>query len=499
MKKIFSIAALFIAAQSGFAQLDSQLQSIFEDFELMGMSVAVVCGQGVDTYHYGLKDHTRTLEVDDSTMYRIASISKLVAATGLMKLYDDGLFALDDDISTYLGYEVRNPNWPNVPITFRMLLSHTGSLQDGTGYSGFLGDTYGNENPPSISEMLVPGGDNYTANMWRQEEPGTFFIYSNVNYGVIGTLIEAISGVRFDVFMKNEIFDPLDIAGSFNVADIENIDNLAVLYRNEGGWTPQVDNFQGVPPTPVDLSGYVPGTNGFIFAPQGGLRCSVFDLAKILVLHQQGAWNGVQLLQSSTLEMMHTPQWTYNGSNGDNYYGLFRSWGLGVQCTTDTDDGDYIWEDFLFRGHAGEAYGLISDLYWYSNDVPGGFVFMTNGAWNGFDFGNESAFYTLEEDVFQAVNVGNLQGCSLDVHEVEAGSCVLLYPNPSPSQLLLSSKCNELPESIRVYGSNGQCVEMLEMNSSSLAIQTSHWPAGLYHIELIYSNRIEQLRFQFIK
>jgi len=67
---------------------------------------------------------------------RIASISKLVAAIGLMRLVEDGRVDLDTDVSDYLGFALRNPAFPGQPITLRMVLSHTSSIRDGDYYIG---------------------------------------------------------------------------------------------------------------------------------------------------------------------------------------------------------------------------------------------------------------------------------------------------------------------------------------------------------------------------
>ncbi len=150
-----------------------------------------------------------------------------------------------------------------------MLLSHTSSLQDGNGYSSFLGTTVGNPNPSHIQSLLVAGGSYYTSNLWRSEKPGTYFAYSNANFGILASLIEALSGQRFDIYMRQQIFEPIEISGSFNIADLVDINNVAVLYRKNGGvWMPQVDNYQGSPTAPMDYSNYTLGTNGFLFSPQ---------------------------------------------------------------------------------------------------------------------------------------------------------------------------------------------------------------------------------------
>ncbi|MBK6626098.1 MAG: beta-lactamase family protein [Flavobacteriales bacterium] len=393
--------------------LDQQLQSVATANGLVGMSVVTTCGTAVqDVVHTGKRDLALNLDVDDSTRYRIASISKLVTAIGLMRLYEQGAFGLDDDVSIALGFTFRNPAHPSVPITYRMLLSHRSSFQDGTGYGDFQSATYGTTPPPPISELALPGGDWYTANMWRTEAPGSYFAYSNANYGIIGTLVEALSGQRFDLYMRQQVLLPLGIHGSYNVQDLPGVADLAALYRNS---TPQSDNFGGVMPPAPDLSQYVIGTNGLFFAPQGGLRVSALELARFaILLANEGTYDGTILLQPATLALMLGDEWTWDGSNGDNYYGLFRSWGLGVHRITAQPGGDVVFPQTAFFGHAGEAYGLISDLY---VDLSSGFglVFITNGytPGNAYQFGTNSAFYGVEEDVYGALLQHALPPCTL--------------------------------------------------------------------------------------
>lgn len=389
----------------------ADLNNTASDHNLVGMSVSVICnGEVSDIFHYGKADLSRDIDISDSTMYRIASISKMVTATALMQLFEDGLFNLDDNITHYIGFEVVNPHYPEDSITFRQLLSHTSGLIDGSGYGDFLYDTYAQMPPPHLQELLVPGGAYYTSDMWLFTEPGTYFSYSNLNFGVIATLIENISGQRFDLYVRENILIPLDIEGSFNVRHISNINNVAVLYRNG---IPQADNYQGVYPPPFDSTQYAVGNNGLIFSPQGGLRISALDLSKILIAHANGGiYQDIALLEQSTTNMMHEAQWTYNGNNGNNYYNLFNSWGLGTHITTNTNMGDIVIDGINMYGHPGEAYGLISDLY-FEKEKQFGLIFMTNGYFgtSGYQWGNYSAFYLPEEEIFSAVEYWHYQNC----------------------------------------------------------------------------------------
>jgi len=403
----------------------SDMENLMDDNNLVGLAVGVRCGNtDVTSFYGGFSDVSNSIEINENTLFRVASISKSFTALGLMKLYDQGLFQLDDDISEAIGYEVRNPSFPDVPITYRMLLSHQSSLQDGSGYGPFLTATYSANPIPAIHEVLLEDGDYYTSNMWRTEEPGTYFAYSNLNYGLIGTLIEAISGERFDEYMESEVLLPLGINGSYNVAELEGIENLAVLYRDN---VPQADNYGGVNPEPIITGIYAPGTNGAIFAPQGGLRCTLNDLLNFAaMIYNSGSFNGTEIIGQEALEEMMSIEWDYDGSNGDNYFGLFNRWGLGLHHAGADGVNDRVVSGEILLGHPGEAYGLISDLYVHP-ETGYTIAFITNGysSGGGYTFGEESIYYLPEEVTFSLAEEYFWENCAtLGLKEYSSsGSC----------------------------------------------------------------------------
>jgi len=304
---------------------------------------------------------------DANTLYRIASISKMMTTLAVMMLVEQGKLALDTDASDYLGFPLRNPHFPERAITLRTLLTHTASLRDDAGYAFPARQ--------ALRDILVPGaalhGDGA---MWAANAPpGAFFTYCNLNWGVIGTLMEKVTGERFDRLMKRLLLEPLGVQGGFNPSEFSRaeLSNLAILYRKRttdteiwnphGPWIAQADDYRGAPPqAPAGIESYVVGSNATPFSPTGGLRISASGMGQImLMLINGGRHEGRQLLKPSTLELMFTRQWTYDGKggNGDSNGGLFNYWGLGNQQFPGqlVEDGG-----FSAVGHLGEAYGLMS-------------------------------------------------------------------------------------------------------------------------------------------
>lgn len=395
-------------------QMQQAVERIRTDYNLMGLSVVAVCdGKIAGEWYAGLRDLDRNLPVNENTKYRIASISKFVMTTAMMKLYDQKRIDLDEDASTYLGFTLRNPNHPDTPITVRMLLLHTGSINEGAGYDRFLMATYNNVgNPPSFRELLIPGGLYFTDDMWRKEGPGEYYTYCNANFGLAGTIIEKITGQRFEEFMQQNLFIPLGITGSYIPEGVTDINNLAVIYgTEEGKWRPGTDDYKGVMSSPRDFSGYVTGTNGAVFSPQGGLRISAAELARIMTLHMnKGKYNRERIVSTKSIKLMHKAQFVSNSTNSDDEGVRKGNRGLSVQILPETASGGILPEGSHFLGHSGSAYGLVSDFYF---DPKGkyGFIFITNGIFDGPKAGPSGAFYTFEEALIEALKENNLLPC----------------------------------------------------------------------------------------
>ncbi|MCS6825916.1 MAG: beta-lactamase family protein, partial [Caldilinea sp.] len=167
--------------------LNQKLEAILRTpgADLSGLAV-VIYAQGRILYegYFGYRwidpQHLeRSLPVTAQTKFRVASISKLVTALATMQLVERGRLNLDADVSNALGWTLRNPYWPDLPITPRMLLTHTSSLRDGEVYTF----------PPQVKlrEVLTPDGPAYENGAHFagrlphvDHAPGSYFSYCNL-------------------------------------------------------------------------------------------------------------------------------------------------------------------------------------------------------------------------------------------------------------------------------------------------------------------------------
>ena len=478
--------------------LDKNLRHVQIANQVLGMSVVVVIGDSVVfNKGYGTADLGRNIAVTESTIYRIASISKSVTATALMQLYEQGRFALDDDISTAMGYQVRNPRFPNDKVTFKQLLTHTSSIIDGSTYNSFLSASYSGS-IPKISEILLAGGRYYGSGAcWGNYKPGTQFEYANLGFGIIGTLVEKLSGQRFDEFCWQHILQPLGMTASFNVLDLPNFDNIAVLYRRQGSqWIAQTDDYKGVRPAPRDLSIYQMGDNGIIFGPQGGLRTSAADLSKFMRAHMSGgSFAGACILQDTTVARMHQQHWS-----GYAMGGFYKKKGLGLHITDDLIPGQTL------IGHAGEAYGLLSDMY-FDQAKRYGMIFIMNGGDQTFTSG---VFYAVEEAVFRAAHTILVQDFLLTVDEREIawpgnGRLDQNYPNPFNASTHLNYSILH-PAHVRLIIVNtlGQIIFTLDDGMKNAGFYQASWhgldewgrPAssGVYFYQLVIGDQVSAMK-----
>lgn len=328
-------------------ELSNKIKEAMERNKTVGLSVAVVKdGKLHFVESYGLKNIEKNIPLQTQDIFRIASISKSFTATGIMQLVDAGKFKLEDDISDLIGFKVRNPKFPNTKITLQMLLSHTSSLSDKEGYFEL--------------DVLNPEKNENWANVFNDYEPGSEYQYCNLNFNMLGAVIERYTQKRFDNYIVENILDPLQIYGGFCVDSLDNN-----LFTNLYSYQAKTDSFTHSPaaynPRSEEIKNYTLGYSTPIFSPTGGMKISAKDLAQYMIMHMNyGSSNGKTIISERSSKLMQTP--VLESSN----YGL----ALNVK-------DNYIQGEKMV-GHTGSAYGLFSNMY-FQPEEKFGFVIITNG------------------------------------------------------------------------------------------------------------------------
>lgn len=314
-------------------KLDAMLEEAVQNDEIPGL-VALVARNGKIVYHAakGKADAADGKAMSKDAIFRIASQTKAITSTAVMMLWEEGKFRLDDPISKWIP-EFKNPqviqnfryadtSYTTVPankeITIRHLLTHTSGL----GYGMIDGDErmkmiyqkagivdlYTTENV-SIGENIKK-----LAALPLHHNPGEKYTYSE-GLDVLGYLIEIVSGMPFDQFLRTRIFDPLGMNDTwFYLPDAKANRLVKVQRKVDGKW----ENF---PVTFYDPQYPITGAKKF-FSGGAGLSSTAKDYATFLQMYLNGGeLNGVRILSRKTIETMMKNQvgdlWA-----GAKHYGL---------------------------------------------------------------------------------------------------------------------------------------------------------------------------------
>ena len=380
MKKIVFILTSMLVLISCSAirtkKADDRLEEIRQELGAVGLSVAVIRDNRiVYTGAFGMSDLETGRELQTTDLMRIASISKSFTATAIMQLYEAYCFDLDDDISIALGFPVRNPSFPDIPITYRMLLSHTSSLSDKGGY--FTLDVIRPDITPDVSESF------------NDYAPGTKYQYCNLGFNTLGTLVEIHSHERFDEYIRNNILDPLGVYASFNVNDLDST-RFATIYTWEDGCF--VPSPQAYNPRKQEIEKYKWGRSTTLLSPTGGMKISAPDLARhALVQINDGFLDGREILSAESVALMQTPQ-SPGGRDTEN---KTCGYGLALEKT------DALIEGEIMTGHTGSAYGLYSAMF-FQKEKKFGFVVLCNGC-NTSIPRRDNGFMPIQTDVINAL------------------------------------------------------------------------------------------------
>jgi CubicO group peptidase (beta-lactamase class C family) len=285
--------------------LDNYFTGIISQYNFVALGACLIKEDKIiwsGTYGYADREIKKAVKTDD--IFHLASLSKTVTATALMQLYEEGLFQLDDDISNYIPVKVRNPNYPDKPISIRMLLTHTGGFADvmPTGNKLSLGVAGDCDIPLSefIKNLFIPGGLYYSEDLFSKDEPGSKYGYSNIAFSLIGYLVEILSGQDFSEYCKENIFIPLDMknTGWF----LRDIDTSRLIWGY--GYQGNLDS----------ISEYSKGGRfGLPGYPEGMLRSTMEDFSHFISAFMNGGiYRNYQMLKSETVILMLSPQGVKN-------------------------------------------------------------------------------------------------------------------------------------------------------------------------------------------
>lgn len=264
-------------------QTDRFIGERLDDLRVPGIA-ALAARDGALVYegYFGYANRDTRAPVTASTAFNVASVSKIVAAAALFRVWEDGLVALDQDVSEYIDFEVVHPSAPDEPITLRQLVTHTSGIADNWSVIDAL--VVDGDSPIALGDFLegylVEGGRWYSRRRNFGDDPGEWFDYSNVGSSLAAYVAGEADGRGFLELCKAEVFEPLGLqSASWLLADAD-LDTLAS-------------------PHEIVRRRYEPLEHyGYPDYPDGGLRITGRDLMTFLLAHR----NADALFTDATLD-----------------------------------------------------------------------------------------------------------------------------------------------------------------------------------------------------
>lgn len=340
------------------AALDPFIQRIMDGAGIPGLQTVVVKqGRIVWSHSYGsavLDAPGPPRPMTDDSIILIASTSKLLVPIAVLQQVEKGRLSLDDDINRYVPFTVRNPKWPDVPITWRMLLTHTSSIDEMDEEMLNAIDIYGGDSPITFDEYMKsrfqPNG-RFSAKLFRQGKPGSERIYSNDGISLAAFAVEKIVHESFDSYVQREILTPLRMhATSYSLANLP-AGRLTVGYgveRKPDGslaFSPSRTFWKHQPASGTVMEHQLT----FPDYPSGRIYTTATDYARLMMMFLNGGTlDGARILSQASVNLMFSPS-GYRNLDGWQQ-------GLGVNGPEDLR-GRQVW------GHDGQERGYSSAFY----------------------------------------------------------------------------------------------------------------------------------------
>jgi CubicO group peptidase (beta-lactamase class C family) len=372
-----------------------------------------------------------------------------------MQLHEAGTIDLDKDINNYLPWAVEIPNFNNDSITVRQLMTHTSSINDNWGtmssYYGYPDPTISLANCMGSYFPTIGSDYNATGN-FLNSAPGTSYHYSNMASALNGYLVEVSSGIPFDDYCDNNLFNPLCMENTaWHFSDF-NSDQVAIPYSYQNG-------------------NYLPYSHyGFADYPNGQLRTNILDLGNFMIAILNGGTLGSNtILNPSTVnEMLSFQIPLLDTTQGLNWYRtkLYHSGGEAM-----------LW------GHSGGEKGVNTHLF-LDPSTNIGICVLTNGEGDGLYICDDLYDHVLNMNVNSSI----VPNCipTISVNELDSKKeKIVIYPNPTNGifNINLSHNTNG---NIILFDLIGKEVLRQSFNSNSVRLNIKSLKSkGTYFVKVI--------------
>ncbi len=297
--------------------LDIWVQFRLEKNEIPGVSIGIVYDQElIWTKGYGYADLKSKKPTVSSTVYRIASLTKLFTATSILQLRDAGKLQLYDPVNKYLDWFTINDEFKDTPeLTIMHILTHS------SGLPREFDELYWDNMIFPDSQQFITMFQESSTILGRDEK----FKYSNIAFSVLGFLIEKVSGESYADYVTKYILEPLGM-NSTTVLPSPEMPQLATGYKYRNPGHPRTA---------------VPFTNLDALVSAGNIASTVEDLAKFISLQfRTSPTEEKQILRGSTIREMHRVHWLKE----DWSFGRGLGWGVKrVDDRTRIRHGGYVW------------------------------------------------------------------------------------------------------------------------------------------------------------
>ncbi len=340
-----SVEPLHGVSQDRLARIDRYLSQCIDQGKMNGV-VALVMKDGKVIYEksFGYNDLAKKTPMGVNDIFRIASQTKAITSVAVMTLFEEGKFLLDDPISKYIPgfanakvidkFNIADTTYTTVPakreITIRDLLTHTsgiGYAQIGSPEAKALYGKAGIYGGIGVDKITLADQIQRLAPVPLFHQPGERFTYG-LNTDVLGHLVEVVSGMSLDEYLRTRIFEPLGMKDTYFYLPKEKRGRLVSLYGEKEGARLEMVNAE------IDVDGKrffrdYPNLEGTHFSGGGGLSGTIHDYAIFLqMMLNGGEYNGVRILSPSSVRMMTTNQ------IGDLEIGDNAKFGLGFAVAT---------------------------------------------------------------------------------------------------------------------------------------------------------------------